>query len=549
MLKPFRLLSGTQLVLIASILSACAPTSQEPGPAERSMTNVQAAIQEQERKQAADTSQEKLPQEVSAALLQSGTSKQTFSPERFDVSVNQIPARTFFLSLVADSGVNVVAHPEVSGEISLELKNVSVEEVLEVTRDVYGYQYKFANGIYTIYPRKIRAEIFHINYIDVERSGSTDTSVLIGAITSDSSTTRNSSGNSSGSDNKSREEVSGSRVKTVNKTNFWQLLQQTLVAIVGGEEEGRMVVVNPQAGLAVVKAMPAELHAVREFLEKSELSVRRQVILETKILEVKLYEGFEAGVNWNAIQGQLQLTRNVDAYELPVDIIQASEATGEVFASIFRVENVLDLISLLQTQGNVQVLSSPRVSTVNNQKAVIRVGSDEFFVTGISSNQTSTAATTTTTPNIELTSFFSGISLDVTPQIAENGEVILHVHPIVSEVVDQVKDLTVGDEEFSLPLALRDIRESDSIVRAKSGQVVVLGGLMKEMVNDIVNKQPFLGDIPGLNAFFKNKQKRSEKTELVILMRPIIVDDKSWNQDITDSQQRINILGEEYRAR
>src|SRR5690606_14285664 len=148
--------------------------------------------------------------------------------------------------------------------------------------------------------------------------------------------------------------------------NFWKLLQQTLSAMVGGEEDGRMVVVNPQAGLAVVKAMPAELHAVREFLERSELSVRRQVILETKILEVKLYKGYEAGVNWNQIQGQLLLTRNVDSFESPVDIIQASEATGEIFASIFKVGNILDLISLLETQGNVQVLSSPRVSTVNN---------------------------------------------------------------------------------------------------------------------------------------------------------------------------------------
>src|SRR5690606_24538806 len=102
----------------------------------------------------------------------------------------------------------------------------------------------------------------------------------------------------------------------------------------------------------------------------------------------------------------------------------------------------------------------------------------------------------TSAPNIELTSFFSGISLDVTPQIADNGDVILHVHPIVSDVVDQQKDITLGDEKFSLPLALRDIRESDSIVRAQSGQVVVLGGLMQETLTDVFGKRPVLGDIP-----------------------------------------------------
>lgn len=539
------------LTLVMLVLASCSNVEQVPTPAEKEMD----AVQEAAQKAASDEKrQDSLPPEVSAALLQTTPSAVNARAERFDISVNQIPARTFFLSLVADSGVNVVAHPNIDGDISLELKNVSVEEVLDVARDVYGYQYKYANGIYTIYPRELRAEIFHINYLDVERSGSTDTNVLIGAITSNNqnSSGRNSSGTSGiGSNNDKTEETSGSRVKTTNKTNFWKLLQQTLSAMVGGEEEGRMVVVNPQSGLAVVKAMPAELHAVREFLEKSELSVRRQVILETKILEVKLYKGFEAGVNWNQIQGQLLLTRNVDTFESPVDIVAASEATGEIFASIFKVSNILDLISLLETQGNVQVLSSPRVSTVNNQKAVIRVGSDEFFVTGISSNQTSTASSTTTTPNIELTSFFSGISLDVTPQIAENGDVILHVHPIVSEVVDQVKDFTVGDEEFSLPLALRDIRESDSIVRARSGQVVVLGGLMKEILSDVIKKQPILGDIPGVNALFRNKQKLSEKTELVILMRPVIVEDNSdsWQNDINRSRTQVRELADEYRAR
>lgn len=535
------------IVLLMLVLVSCSNVEQVATPAEKSMDEVQAAIQ---KSTSDEKAQDTLPPDVSAALLQTTPIGVRTQTERFDISVNQIPARTFFLSLVADSGVNVVAHPNINGSISLELKNVSVEEVLDVTRDVYGYQYKYANGIYTIYPREIRAEIFHINYIDVERTGSTDTNVLIGAITSNNqnSSGLNNSGSGSSSNNK-KEETSGSRVKTTNKTNFWELLQQTLSAMVGGEEDGRMVVVNPQAGLAVVKAMPAELHAVRDFLERSELSVRRQVILETKILEVKLYKGFEAGVNWNQIQGQLLLTNNVDSFESPVDIIQASEATGEIFASIFKVGNILDLISLLETQGNVQVLSSPRVSTVNNQKAVIRVGSDEFFVTGISSNQTSTASSTTTTPNIELTSFFSGISLDVTPQIAENGDVILHVHPIVSEVVDQVKDFTVGDEEFSLPLALRDIRESDSIVRASSGQVVVLGGLMKEILSDVVKKQPVLGNIPGVNAFFKNKQKISEKTELVILMRPIIVEDNDWQDDINRSHSHIRELADEYRAR
>lgn len=531
------------------ILTACASVPQEQTPAESTMENV---VQDSRAKPV------EVPDEISDALLSGsavGSRGGTLSPleERFDVSVNQVPARTFFISLVADSGINVVAHPDISGSISLELKNVTVPDVLEVTRDVYGYEYKLSNNIYSIYPRKMRTEVFPINYIDVERKGFTETSVRIGEIVSnnDNSGNGNSSNRSSSGRSGDAEErmASGSRIETTNVTNFWQHLDKTISAIIGGNADGRMVMVNPQAGLVVVNAMPREISAVRNFLERSELSIKRQVILETKIVEVRLFEDFEAGINWNQIQGQLLLTNNVTSFNSPVDITGANESLGEIFSSIFKVGDISSILSLLQTQGNVQVLSSPRVSTVNNQKAIIRVGSDEFFVTGISNQTTQSAAAVTSTPNIELTSFFSGISLDVTPQIAENGDVILHVHPIVSEVVDQQKDITVGDQEFSLPLALRDIRESDSIVRAQSGQVVVLGGLMQETLTDIFGKRPVLGDIPVLNGLFRTKSKVKQKTELVILMRPIVVEEDSWRDQLSNGANRIRELSDEYRAR
>jgi MSHA biogenesis protein MshL len=195
----------------------------------------------------------------------------------------------------------------------------------------------------------------------------------------------------------------------------------------------------------------------------------------------------------------------------------------------------------------VQVLSSPRISTVNNQKAVIRVGADEYFITGISSNTTANASAVTSTPNIELSPFFSGISLDVTPQISEDDSVILHIHPVVSDVKDQLKNFTIGDEDFSLPLANRGVRESDSIVRAQSGQVIVLGGLMQETKVNEDGKNPGLGDIPFFGSMFRTTSRLTEKTELVILLRPIVVNDDAWNAQIEQSVQGIGKLGEDYR--
>lgn len=371
--------------------------------------------------------------------------------------------------------------------------------------------------------------------------------------------------------------MTGSRVLTTNKTDFWQGLEATLVGMLGSQEDGRSVMVNPQAGLVIVKALPKEINAVRDFLEKSELSVKRQVVLETKILEVRLSNGFQAGINWEAIGGKLAYGYNVadnfgldgadtaankwrkfgdhqrkytdingTTHEITSDV---REATGGTFASLLQVTDISKLLSLLETQGDVQVLSSPRVSTVNNQKAVIRVGSDEFFVTGVTNNTTSSAAATTNSPNIKLESFFSGISMDVTPQIAENGDVILHVHPMVSDVKDQQKTFTVGSQDFSLPLALRDIRESDSVVRARSGQVVVLGGLMQQVSSKSDGKRPILGDVPLLNTLFKSKSDIGSKTELVILMRPVVVDDKTWQEQLGQDADRFKTLGEEIRNR
>lgn len=510
-----------------------------------------------------------VPEAVSQALMQGGSaaSVQPGREERFDVSVNNVPARAFFLSLISEAGVNVVAHPDVGGDISLELRNVTIKDVLKVTREIYGYEYRYENGIYTIYPRKLRTETFDIDYIDVQRVGVSDTSVLVGKIGSNDSNNNYRGGSSGSAPDESTNLLGmlggesgvgnsaggegitpGSRVQTLNRTDFWGTLETTVSAIVGNGE-GRMVIVNPQAGMVVVKAMPSELSEVRDFLERSELSVKRQVILETKILEVRLSEGYETGINWTAIQGQLLLADDVSAFESPVNITEAANSVGEVFASIFKVADISDLLSLLETQGNVQVLSSPRVSTVNNQKAVIRVGSDEFFVTGISSSYTSNITATTSTPNIELSSFFSGISLDVTPQISAEGDVILHIHPIVSDVEDQLKTFTVGDENFSIPLALRDIRESDSIVRASSGEVVVLGGLMQESMRVQEGQQPGLGDIPLLKRLFQTKARQSQKTELVILMRPIVVENDTWQRELGGSGERVKNLSNEYRSR
>lgn len=529
-LRPIRLL----FIAVTLLLTACAHQDTVPSLADEVY----------ERALSSKASGSEVPDYINQALLNASVSSgyTAASEKRFDVIVKDIPAKAFFLSLVADAEVNVVTHPEVSGLISLNLRNVSVAEVLSVVRDIYGYEYKLKDGIYTIFPHALRTEIFSINYIDIQRMGVADTSVSIGVGkgnggesssggSSSSADSFTDGGNSSTGSDGGRNGP-GSRVQTINRTDFWGMLEKTIGNMIGVPAEGRLVMLNPQAGLLAVTAMPAEINAVREFLERSEISVKRQVVLETQILEVQLNDGFEAGINWRAIQGQLQYSYGEQRERSAETFGQIIKSSQEVFSSVFGIADIRDFLSLLEEQGSVQVLSSPRVSTVNNQKAIIRVGTDEFFVTGVKNNTTASAATTMSSPELELSSFFSGISLDVTPQISADGDVILHIHPIISDVQDQTKEVTVGDSKFSLPLALRDIRESDSVVRARSGQVIVLGGLMQKSNRASQSKQPVLGNIPLLNLFFKSKSRATAKTELVILLKPVVVSDDSWEEQL-----------------
>ena len=560
-----QLLSTLVLATLALLLFACAETPT-PTPAEQAIEMLDQAVEDNRQPPP------KAPAALGNALLAPPSQATAEKPaeDRFDISVNQVSARAFFLGLVRGTNQNIVVHPQVSGNITLELTNVSIEDTLKVCRDIYGYEYKLKNDIYTIFPSALRTEIFPINYLDIKRVGLSDTSVLVGKVESSGNNSSNNRNNNNsnnnnqdntsllgllddGSSDKNRQapiSTPGARIQTLTKTDFWGSLQHAVVALIGGLEGGRDVTVTPQAGLVIVKALPNELQVVRDFLERSSLSVKRQVLLEAKVVEVTLNDEFNAGINWNAISGNVTQWRNISSIDSDGTTF-IDDSLDDTFFSVLEIKDINDVLDLMETQGSVQVLSSPRVATVNNQKAVIRVGTDEFFVTGLSSDTTTGGGdTVVNSPNIELTSFFSGIALDVTPQISSEGEIILHIHPVITTVEDQVKELRIGDQLFNFPLALRDIRESDSVVKAKSGQVVVLGGLMQDIENISKGKHPGLGDVPVVGqALFRNKQSKKVKTELVILLKPTIVDNDSNNRALQNSRARIKAMGETYQER
>ncbi len=496
-----------------------------------------------------------VPDEVMQDILSGQTSNGigvTQEPH-FHVVADEVDVRPFFASLVANSPYSIIVHPEVSGTISVDLKGVTLLETIEVLRDVYGFDIRKKGRVWTVKARGLRTETLSVNYLMMTRNGLSSVTVNAGGVSqnanqgggsqgNDSAGGNNNSGGSSLNSGQSGSQsgntggggqFSGSNIQTTSETDFWQDLKESLETMVG-VEDGRMVIISPMTGLVTIKAYPDEIFAVKEFLNRSEQTLRRQVILEAKIVEVSLSDDFQQGINWQqaiAHTGSTDFRFSNTAGNLANTI---TAGLGGISSIQFSNQDFVGVITLLETQGNVQVLSSPRVTATNNQKAVIKVGQDEYFVTDVSST-TTTGAATTTTPELTLTPFFSGIALDVTPQIDEHGEVILHIHPSVTETSEQEKVVTLSGETIVLPLAQSNIRESDTIIRAKSGEIVVIGGLMQSTINDTSSKMPILGDIPFFGNLFKQSQEIERKKELVILVKATVVGAGTWEQQLKRS--------------
>lgn len=545
-------------VLLATSLAACSNnplmrTSQATSTdAAQSIDDALAeaeaksALQRAEREQAARAG---VPEEVSAALMPS-LSADTDDEERFDVDARGLAAGPFFEALVEGSRYNVVVHPGVDAVVDLRLRDVTVPEVMDIASDLYGLDIQRNGRLFQVKAESVQTRMFPIDYLHFKRSGGSETRVSSGQVSSSRDNSTGAGASQDNSDNTSTANLVGTRISTETESDFWTDIQRALQMIVGSEN-GNQVIINPGAGLVMVRSDGKSLAQVEEYLRRTQLIMQRQVVLEAKILEIGLNEGYQQGVNWSDIQSASSVTASdglpaeFTAQSLAGQAIRTSDIGG-LFSATFREGTFTALIELLGEQGNVQILSSPRISTVNNQKAVIKVGTDEFFVTDIDFNNNNSAVTATdrTSTSVELTPFFSGISLDVTPQISEDGAITLHVHPSVSEVNDQEKVITVGDRDVTLPLALSTVRETDSVIRAESGQIVVIGGLIQNTSEDNNSAVPFFSEIPLLGELFKQRRFQSRKSELVILLRPVVAGSQQMNADVSASRDRMRVLRE-----
>lgn len=579
------------LALLAGALPACTPTHIKPAV-------IYDRIGEELKQAATDRRNAEVGEKALMPPLTVEMPKGGDTEPRFDLSVVNAPAAQVFMALVTGTRYNMLVTPEITGQITLRLKDVTVVEALEAIRELYGYDFVIKGNRISIQPNTLQTRVFQLNYLASRRQGATELRVTSSAIAGAGTATGGTASpagtatqvpTGTGSPSTGGGNIT-SRVQTQTDNDFWGGMSTALRAIVG-DAEGRSVVINSQSGIIVVKALPKEIRSVENYLKATQTIVERQVMLEAKIIDVTLSQEFQSGVNWAAfrsggnsrvavgVSGASTSLRTISATgasqsmaaasSSPIDIAggtptqgAASAATSTVtpgalgsvvaaslgkgfFGLAFQTANFATLLNFLETQGSVSVLSSPRIATLNNQKAVLKVGTDELFVTNVTTSTTATSSGSVSTPSLTLQPYFSGISLDVTPQIDQDDNIILHVHPAVSVVQEKEKLIDLGTTlgQFRLPLASSSVNETDSIVRARDGNIIAIGGLMRQEQSGMVNQLPGASGAGAASALFGQKGNTMTKRELVILLKPTIIqDDRTWVRDIDAAGERIRNL-------
>jgi MSHA biogenesis protein MshL len=468
----------------------------------------------------------------------------------YSLSVRDADLKEVLFAFSKDNGVNIIVDPDVFGKVTVDLKKVTMAAALEALLKPLDLDYQQERNMIRVTRPKMETRTFILNYITTVRKGSGSVSGIGGSSAASSSKAGGSS--------------VLSQVTTEDQADLWEEIKEGLKNIItkktgkrtlkreseilskepekttGGEKTGATfveeieaegdgkVTINKMAGIVIVTDYPSRLREVEKFLARVEETVQRQVFIEAKIVEVALNDNFQLGIDW-------QLLPNLTIMGLGGIVRQSLTTTGDFTANnrfqIGVTTNTFNsLIDALSTQGKVEVLSSPRVSTLNNQKAIIKAAiEDVYFDVTIAAG---TPPIKSATPKY----ITIGVILDVTPQIDTDGTIIMDIHPSVTE---KIRVATFTDTGQQAPVI--SVRETQTIVRVREEQTILIAGLIQSKEKETLNGIPCLMNIPYIGQLFRQTVREKTKSEIVILITPhlyigkkIIDFTRQGNQTIED---------------
>jgi general secretion pathway protein D len=526
--------------------------------------------------------------------------------ETYSVTVHKVPVQSLLFALARDAGLNVDVHPGLEGTVTLNALDQTLPQLLSRIQRQVDMRYEINGSTLTVLPDTPEWRNYKVDYVNIARSTSSSVNIATQISTTGSggdnslnptqqvgANTPQPAGTNSPQQqqqNNNAQQGSGSNNSTTSVTNrsdnnFWYNLEKNIrdmlrasnlsdnpvdplaqqqaanqqamqqgnpgqvfqPAQFGGQNNNdsklrSSVIVNPEGGLIAVRATARQHEKIQQFLDVVLGAAKRQVLIEATIIEVKLSDSYQQGINWASIgSGGLKLTQGlVGGVALPSGVNPNSSAGLFVMNytnPTSRIGNIAATIQLLESFGKVKVLSSPKISVLNNQTALLKVVDNNVFfsikVTPAILNSNGGVSTPATYES-RLETVPVGFVMSVTPQISESDEVTLNVRPTITRVVSYVKDPNpaLGSVVSNVPVI--QARELESIMKVSSGQVAVMGGLMQDSVDNAKDGVPLLSSIPVLGNLFAYRNENSTKTELVIFMRPVVVKDASVNGDYKD---------------
>lgn len=482
--------------------------------------------------------------------------------ETYSVVVNNVRVQELLFALARDAKVNVDVHPGITGSVTLNAIDQTLPQLLSRISKQVDMRYELDGPNLVVMPDSPYLRVYKIDYLNMKR----ETTGIVGVSAQISPQIAGAGGGGGGSGGAGGAGGAAANTSTLRVTNtaendFWNklvenikdILRETDKVIPTGSaaaatappapagpnvsfREAASVIANAEAGVITIRATARQHERIQEFLDQVLVSARRQVLIEATIVEVRLSNSYQQGIDWNFLS-----SRNALGALVPfINVSPAGSPPGTPSQSLFTMNlaseryNFNASIKLLETFGTVRVLSSPRISALNNQTAVLRVVDNRVYFTitaNTTQNQTQALTTLTTTPNVVPVGFV----MNITPQISESDNIVLNVKPSLTRIVGFVNDPNPILAAIDPPIVSRipeiQTREMESILNLRSGQVAVMGGLIQDGIDDSADTIPGVNRIPFIGDIFSNKNIVNTKTELVIFMRPLVVKDPSLDGD------------------
>ena len=456
--------------------------------------------------------------------------------QTFTVVATDLPASELLFALARDARLNLDINPAITGRVSINAIDQTLPQILRRISRQVSLRYYVDGPNLVVEPDKPFTRVYRVDYLNMARS----TKSTVGIETALAEAEEGSSGDSS------------TTVDNEASNDFWQSLEDNLALLASRDGEDGVVISNRESGTISIRATSAAHEDIQHFIDQVTSSARQQVLIEATVVEVTLNDDFQGGVDWSRIA-------NGEGWSYGQDLLTSQTTLGSlatggpvVEASYFNTNGDRDInaaIRALDTFGDVSVMSSPKIMALNNQTSVLKVADNRvYFEIEATSNTTGgTTAVVTQTFNTTLKTVPVGFVMSVTPFITGDDEVILNIRPTITRILRFVNDPnpTLADAGVVSPIPEIQVREMESVLRVSSGTTAVIGGLMQDSVDQSDAGVPGLHNADGFGILFGTKTRSYGKTELVIFLRPRVLDNANLDTNLQDFKKYLK--PEEFR--